>query len=84
MLHRRGWFHFTGRLASRIGRQLIATAAMSALLWWLTDMLAERRYGGSSVLERRLVARGAGRRRDLRSMLRRLANRIAVGRSDKI
>lgn len=35
VLHKRGWFHFTGALASRIARQLIATAAMSALLWWM-------------------------------------------------
>ncbi len=50
VLHRRGWFHFTARLALRIGRQLIATAAMSALLWWLTDLLSDR-FGGS-VIER--------------------------------
>ena len=35
VLHRRGWFHFTGTLGNRIARQLLATAAMSALLWWL-------------------------------------------------
>lgn len=35
ILHRRGWFHFTAKLGARIGRQLIATAAMGALLWWL-------------------------------------------------
>lgn len=50
VLHRRGWFRFNGRLALRIGRQLIATAAMSALLWWLMGLLADR-FGGS-VFER--------------------------------
>ena len=35
ILHYRGWFHFTGKLAGRIARQLIATAAMGAVLWWL-------------------------------------------------
>jgi putative peptidoglycan lipid II flippase len=35
VLHKRGWFHFTGALGARIGRQLLATAIMSALLWWM-------------------------------------------------
>lgn len=35
ILHRRGWFRFSAKLASRIARQLAATAAMSAVLWWL-------------------------------------------------
>ncbi|HEV7233429.1 MAG TPA: murein biosynthesis integral membrane protein MurJ [Sphingorhabdus sp.] len=35
VLHRRGWFHFSGQLASRVFRQLIATAGMSGLLWWM-------------------------------------------------
>jgi putative peptidoglycan lipid II flippase len=43
----RGWFHFTGRLAGRIGRQLVATAVMSALLLWLTPQLAAH-YGGNA------------------------------------
>lgn len=46
ILHRRGWFHFTARLVGRIVRQLIATAAMAALLWWLTPQLATH-YSGS-------------------------------------
>jgi putative peptidoglycan lipid II flippase len=50
LLQLRGWFHFTGKLAGRIARQLVATAAMSALLWWLMPLLADR-YGGN-VLER--------------------------------
>ena len=48
ILQVRGWFHFTGKLAGRIARQIVATAAMSALLWWLMPLLADR-YGGSVV-----------------------------------
>jgi putative peptidoglycan lipid II flippase len=48
LLQVRGWFHFTGKLAGRIGRQLVATAAMSALLWWLMPLMASR-YGGNIV-----------------------------------
>jgi putative peptidoglycan lipid II flippase len=50
LLHRRRWFHMTGKLAGRIGRQIIATLAMSALLVWLMPMMADR-YGGN-VIER--------------------------------
>ena len=50
VLHRRGWFRFNGRLALRILRQLIATAAMSALLWWLMDLLSG--HFGGAVIER--------------------------------
>nr|WP_166178875.1 murein biosynthesis integral membrane protein MurJ [Altererythrobacter segetis] len=50
LLQIRGWFHFTGKLASRIGRQIVATAAMSAALLLLMPLMADR-YGGS-VLER--------------------------------
>ena len=50
ILHRRGWFHFTLPLASKVARQLIATAAMAAALWWVLPMMASR-YGGG-VLER--------------------------------
>ena len=39
ILHRRGFFHFTAALASRIFRQLIATAAMAAILWFLMGRL---------------------------------------------
>ncbi len=46
ILHRRGWFHFTLPLAGKIFRQLVATAAMAALLWWLTPQLAAY-YSGS-------------------------------------
>ena len=50
ILQARGWFRFTGKLAGRIARQIAATAAMSALLWWLMPLLADR-FGGS-VIER--------------------------------
>ncbi len=50
ILHRRGWFRFTFGLAGKIFRQLVATAAMAALLWWLTPQLAA--YYGGSVFER--------------------------------
>ena len=50
ILHRRGWFHFTARLAGRIARQLVAVAAMAALLWWLMPMMAP--YYAGSVIER--------------------------------
>ena len=48
ILHRRGWFHFTLPLAGKIFRQLVATAAMAAMLWWLTPQLAGY-YGGSAL-----------------------------------
>ena len=35
----RGWFAFTGKLASRIARQIVATGAMAALLVWLVPLL---------------------------------------------
>lgn len=50
VLHRRGWFHFTASLASRIARQLVAVAAMSALLWWMMPML--KPYYGGGVFDR--------------------------------
>jgi putative peptidoglycan lipid II flippase len=50
ILQVRGWFHFTGKLAGRIARQIVATAAMSALLWWLTPQLADHFAG--NVFER--------------------------------
>lgn len=48
ILHRRGWFHFTLKLAGRIARQIGATAAMAAALWWAMPLMAER-YGGNVV-----------------------------------
>jgi putative peptidoglycan lipid II flippase len=48
LLQMRGWFHFTRKLAGRIGRQLLATAAMSAVLWWLMPLMTSR-YGGNVV-----------------------------------
>lgn len=47
LLQLRGWFHLTGRLVSRIGRQLAATAVMAGSLWWLTPRLADR-YDGTA------------------------------------
>jgi putative peptidoglycan lipid II flippase len=48
LLQVRGWFHFTGKLAGRIGRQIVATAAMSGVLWWLMPLMASR-YRGNIV-----------------------------------
>lgn len=45
ILHRRGWFHFTGALAGKVARQLLATGAMTGVLWYMVPLLAER-YGG--------------------------------------
>lgn len=50
VLHRRGWFHFTGALGARILRQLIAVAAMSALLLWLMKLLNP--YFSGSIFDR--------------------------------
>jgi len=50
MLHRRGWFHFTPKLFSRVARQALATAAMTGVLWYLMPLMADR-YG-ASVFER--------------------------------
>jgi putative peptidoglycan lipid II flippase len=50
VLQLRGWFRFTGKLAGRIARQILATAVMSALLWWMMPRLADR--FGASVFER--------------------------------
>ena len=50
ILHRRGWFHVTPRLIGQVARQLVAVAAMSALLWWMMPMVAP--YYGGGVLDR--------------------------------
>jgi len=50
ILHRRGWFHFTGKLAGKIARQLAATGAMALALHYTMPLLADR-FGGS-VFER--------------------------------
>jgi putative peptidoglycan lipid II flippase len=50
ILHARGWFRFNAKLAGRIFRQIVATAAMAAALWWVLPTMAER-YGGN-VIER--------------------------------
>ncbi|PKP90525.1 MAG: murein biosynthesis integral membrane protein MurJ [Alphaproteobacteria bacterium HGW-Alphaproteobacteria-14] len=48
ILHRRGWFHFTPKLVSRVARQLLATAAMTGVLWYLMPLMADR-YGASLI-----------------------------------
>lgn len=50
ILQMRGWFHFTAKLGGRIVRQLLATAAMGAVLWLVMPLMADR-YGGN-VIER--------------------------------
>ncbi len=50
ILHARGWFRFTLPLGLKIARQIAATAAMAAALWWAMPLLADR-YGGN-VIER--------------------------------
>lgn len=48
ILHRRGWFHFTAKLGGRILRQLVAVAAMGAVLWWLMP-LWQVHYAGPAI-----------------------------------
>ncbi|MEQ1497621.1 MAG: murein biosynthesis integral membrane protein MurJ [Novosphingobium sp.] len=48
ILHKRGWFRFTAPLAGKIARQMLASAAMAAILWWLTPQLAPY-YSGNWV-----------------------------------
>lgn len=50
ILHVRGWFHFTVPLAIKIARQLVATALMAAVLWWVMPLMADRYHG--NVIER--------------------------------
>ncbi|QNE05466.1 murein biosynthesis integral membrane protein MurJ [Croceicoccus marinus] len=50
ILQMRGWFHFTAKLGGRIARQLVASAVMGAVLWYLVPLMAGR-YSGT-VLER--------------------------------
>ncbi len=50
VLHKRGWFHFSAQLAGRVARQLVATAAMSVILWLLMGLLFDHFSG--SILER--------------------------------
>jgi putative peptidoglycan lipid II flippase len=49
-LHKRGWFRFSAELGGRIARQLVATAAMAAALWWLMSALFPHFTG--TVIER--------------------------------
>src|SRR3546814_900007 len=46
MLHPRGWFRFPGKLALRVGRPLVAVAALAARLSWMIPRLADH-YCGS-------------------------------------
>lgn len=48
ILHRRGWFHFTPKLVGRVLRQALATAVMTAALWYLMPLMAEH-YSGSLI-----------------------------------
>lgn len=48
VLHRRGWFRMTPRLASRIVRQLASAGVMALALWTLLPLLAER-YAGHAI-----------------------------------
>jgi putative peptidoglycan lipid II flippase len=50
ILHRRGWFHLSAHFFGRLVRQLVAVAAMSALLWWMMPRLEP--YYGAGVLDR--------------------------------
>lgn len=45
LLHRRGWFHFSAKLAGKVARQIVATAVMAAVLFALMPLMA-RHYGG--------------------------------------
>lgn len=47
ILQLRGWFHLTGKLAGRIARQVLATAAMGLVLHELVILL-EARFHGSA------------------------------------
>lgn len=48
ILHKRGWFHFTPKLLGRVARQLVATGAMTAVLWYLMPLMQDR-YSGNLI-----------------------------------
>ncbi len=50
ILQLRGWFHFTAKLAGRIMRQILATAVMGMVLWYLTPALQP--YWTGNAIER--------------------------------
>jgi putative peptidoglycan lipid II flippase len=50
ILQMRGWFSMTWKLAGRIARQIVASVAMGAVLWWMVPLMTDR-YGGN-VIER--------------------------------
>jgi putative peptidoglycan lipid II flippase len=47
ILHLRGWFHLTAALGGKIARQVVATAAMAAALWFLTPALEPFWHGAA-------------------------------------
>ncbi len=53
VLHHRGWFRISWRLATRVARQLAATGVMALALWALLPLL-QSRYAGTA-LERALA-----------------------------
>ena len=48
ILHLRGWFHFTGKLALQIGRQIAATGAMASVLYFVMPLMAAH-YAGHAL-----------------------------------
>jgi len=50
ILQVRGWFHFSGKLAGRIARQIVASVAMGAVLYFLLPVLDP--FVRGNVLER--------------------------------
>lgn len=48
ILHRRGWFHFTRKLAVQVGRQIVATAAMALALYNVMPLMTDR-YSGNFI-----------------------------------
>ncbi len=50
ILQVRGWFHFSAKLGSRIARQIVATAAMTAALWPMVPMFTD--YYRGNIVER--------------------------------
>ncbi|MCJ2182830.1 murein biosynthesis integral membrane protein MurJ [Novosphingobium sp. 1949] len=48
LLQMRGWFHFTLKLASRIARQIAASAVMGGVLWLMVPLFTQR-YAGNLI-----------------------------------
>ena len=47
ILHIRGWFHITAKLIGKVARQIVATAAMGVMLYWLVARLEPFWRGGA-------------------------------------